>query len=75
MFLLKGHRDELLENWAKAQQAERLKKSNLWTNINAVTEFKVLEYYMIWIRFEDGFKSTVHLRPLLKKGIARESIL
>ncbi len=40
--------------------------------MNVVREYKVLEDYRIWIRFEDGFESTVHLKPLLNKGIAIE---
>ena len=40
--------------------------------MNAVKQYKVLDEYKIWIRFEDGFEGTVHLKPLLKKGIAAE---
>lgn len=38
--------------------------------MNAIKEFKVLNDYQIWLRFADGFESTVQLRPLLNKGIA-----
>jgi len=61
-----------LGNWKKAQQAEGLKKSDLWTNMNSVREYKVLNDYRIWVRFEDGFEGTVHLKPLLIKGITVE---
>ena len=40
--------------------------------MNAVKEYKVMDDYRIWIRFEDGFESTVQLKPLLKKGLALE---
>lgn len=40
--------------------------------MNAVKEYKVFEEYKIWIRFEDGFESTVQLKPLLKNGFAVE---
>ena len=40
--------------------------------MNAVKEFKVLNDYRIWLRFDGGFKSTVHLKPLLNRGIAME---
>jgi hypothetical protein len=40
--------------------------------MNAVKEYKVLEDYKIWIRFGDGFESTVQLKPYLKKSIALE---
>jgi len=40
--------------------------------MNAVKKYKVLDDYRIWLRFEDGFEGTVHLKSLLKKGIAAE---
>jgi len=40
--------------------------------MNDVKEYKVLDDYRIWIRFGDGFESTVHLKSLLNKGIAIE---
>ena len=40
--------------------------------MNAVKEYKVLDDYRIWIRFEDGFEGTIQFKHLLKKGIALE---
>jgi len=40
--------------------------------MNAVKEYKVLDDYRIWIRFDDGFETTVNLRPILNKGIAAD---
>lgn len=40
--------------------------------MNTVKQYKVLDDYRIWVRFEDGFEGTVHLKPLLKKGIGAE---
>ena len=49
-----------------------LKKYDLWTNMNAVKKYKVLDDYRIWLQFEDGFEGIVEVKPLLKKGIALE---
>ena len=40
--------------------------------MNSVKEFKVLSDYRIWLRFDDGFETTVNLKPFLNKGIAIE---
>lgn len=40
--------------------------------MNTVKDYKVLNGYRIWLRFEDGFESTISLKPLLNKGIALE---
>lgn len=40
--------------------------------MNAVKEFKLVGDYRIWIKFEDGFESTVNIKPLLGKGISAQ---
>ncbi len=40
--------------------------------MNTVKECKVLNDNRIWLRFGDGFESTIHLKPLLNRGIAVE---
>jgi hypothetical protein len=40
--------------------------------MNVVKDYKVLNDYRIWLRFGDGFEGTVHLKPLLNRGIALE---
>lgn len=40
--------------------------------MNTVKEFKVLNDYRIWLRFGDGFESTIDLKLLLNRGIAVE---
>lgn len=39
--------------------------------MNAVKEYKVLDDYQIWLRFEDGFEWTVNVKPVLNKGIGK----
>ncbi|MEO6131327.1 MAG: DUF2442 domain-containing protein [Saprospiraceae bacterium] len=40
--------------------------------MNAVIEYKILDDYRIWLRFEDGFDGIVNVKPFLNKGIALE---
>ncbi len=40
--------------------------------MNGVKEYKVLNDYQIWLRFEDGYQGIVNVKPFLGKGIALE---
>ncbi|MCD4745520.1 MAG: DUF2442 domain-containing protein [Bacteroidales bacterium] len=40
--------------------------------MNKVVEIKILDNYIVWLKFEDGFNSQIDLRPFLGKGIAKE---
>jgi hypothetical protein len=40
--------------------------------MNAVKDFNVLADFKVWLRFDDGFETTVSLKPFLNKGIAKE---
>ncbi len=40
--------------------------------MNEIIEFKVLEGFCIWIKFQDGFEKIINIRPLLGKGFTKE---
>lgn len=40
--------------------------------MNRVVEIKILENYMVWIKFEDGFSGEINLKPFLGKGITKD---
>ncbi len=40
--------------------------------MNIVKEYKILDNYSIWLRFGDGYETTIDLQHLLDKGIAKE---
>ena len=39
--------------------------------MNKVIEFKILDNYNVWLKFDDGFNSQIDLKPFLGKGIAK----
>jgi len=38
--------------------------------MNKVVEFKILNNYAVWLKFEDGYDGQIDLKPFLGKGIA-----
>lgn len=40
--------------------------------MNAITVYKILDDFRVWVRFSDGYECTIHLKPLLNKGIGKE---
>jgi len=40
--------------------------------MNKVVKIKILDNYIVWLKFEDGFNSQINLKPFLGKGIAKE---
>ena len=40
--------------------------------MNEVIDFKVLEDYRIWLRFNDGEEKTIDFRPYIGKGFSAE---
>ena len=37
-----------------------------------VKEFKLIGDFRIWIKFNDGFETTINIKPLLGKGISTQ---
>lgn len=40
--------------------------------MNEVIEIKVLEDYLVWLKFSDGEDKVVNLKPFLGKGFTKE---
>lgn len=40
--------------------------------MNKVIELKIIENYLVWIKFEDGFSSEIDLKQFLGEGIAKD---
>jgi hypothetical protein len=41
-------------------------------DMNKVIELKIIENYLVWLMFEDGFSTEIDLKPFLGKGIAKD---
>lgn len=40
--------------------------------MNEIIDFKILENYNIWLKFQDGYEKTVNVRPLIGKGFTKD---
>ena len=40
--------------------------------MNEVIEIKILDNYIVQLKFKDGFSSEINLKPFLGKGIAKD---
>ncbi|MGB0879419.1 MAG: DUF2442 domain-containing protein [Polaribacter sp.] len=40
--------------------------------MNKVVEIELLDNYIVWLKFEDGFNNQINLKPFLGKGIAKD---
>lgn len=43
--------------------------------MNEIVDFKILNDFLLWIKFNDGFESEVDIKPLLGKGFTRELLV
>lgn len=40
--------------------------------MNKIIELRIIENYLVWLKFEDGFTTELDLKPFLGEGIAKD---